>query len=1454
MTGDSRRPTVSIASDDRARVPFAMIGALLLVTSVGVAVTLQTRPESPQQNVQPSLAMDRATASAQTALKDAVKSAARKAAAKPMTKTAGTPVGNAIGAGITGSSGPEEWDYADDVFRRYLRLRVYLQAEKRLERTGRYAQQNTTTTVRLPDVDYSRSSIEDAIDRVTLTAGKYSSSLDSGKLQAEIEGVEVTVRQDGEVVDTRTQTMTVTVPSTVFELHERTQTYENRLQMGFFDGDMSNFRGFGRRFAARVYPLSYAKTYYERIYAPSPLHERAFKSEIENYETEVLANDAIFNIQKNVYGTADPKAANTMKAGWMCLVGRTGQKLIDARSSSSGSSSSSSSSGSSSSSSSIFSRYSIGKKACQAAKFIYGGASGAEVNSVRGAVSKIADIQADRFGSAANQLSVFGGYGGERERNIEISNYADPAYYEVAPGSYSGTSEEDSHQEWRDNDGGYSPDGEVPNEGDLDVSDISFSGGGSQLDAIIDRVYKIRTQAKLIDVDVSGSVDAPEPPEVPDGAEYHWIDTEADDTYSVTSDSVEVDHDEVADGNTRIRRIHRYDIEGTNRVTRTRTWYKSSDTDDYTSEDNTATYDFEATLLVKAKHSADSNVDHKSIVTDYEVEHSGPPSEADPTNFEPALAKTVEELFKSDPSDAPSGASTLESNTDWGTVRTEGDLETEIKERIEPGWHGSNSNWRTVQLSPHEEGELKDWLDERLDATRRDINSEIESEETSAMSMATADAGDSAISRLKDALESREDEFIYRDEDAYQNVPEKTLAQARKVYIEEIKDQIETVEDKRQEAKDEINSELSGSISGESNVLGDSLGFAQRVLGGSNRPLTTGEAWEDTSSASLTEGIEYRIDGSPTYLSTKPVSRNSVPAVRPEAETASDVEDTFHAPLAARNDNHIARPGLPLVPLPTYWYASVNMRTVQVKGEYARFQVTATQGTPGSGPSTTYVRQVQPVFVTINGVDRRAGQVEAIDFESRTAIVSLTPGGTLMPKGSLGPGDLTSGSGHALEECSKTWDYVGPGFYPQRGTNSGCARSDAPRVTTYIPGADGTGPASDAVEGLVTLADDDDRSWKACGSDSTSATLARGGVSRTASGVALDDDDEDRDMDCPDKNLSVTFVNVGVGASIFVNGTDGQSMLIDTGSRRNPDGGTAPDNIESVIESKLGDVDESGPITVDYLVVTHNHVDHADYVDDIDGVEFENVYYQGDIGSKADEVESLGSVETLAKGEGDEIDLGDDDIEVRMYHPETDLWDPSESPDRCGGHSADGGMVRKEADCNAIVMSIRWGETKFVLPSDIRANTKGYLWNNANQPVFEGADVIQVAHHGSETSLIDGSETTRKQPDIPVYCQLPDLDSAVITNVNDHTWGPDSKVLKALADADVSTYWTGVHKHVEYVVTDGGNDYRVRREARDDDSLATRRTTVPRMLYSRLRDAATDPRSYDDHCRSAAAE
>ncbi|WP_139203418.1 ComEC/Rec2 family competence protein [Halorientalis persicus] len=538
------------------------------------------------------------------------------------------------------------------------------------------------------------------------------------------------------------------------------------------------------------------------------------------------------------------------------------------------------------------------------------------------------------------------------------------------------------------------------------------------------------------------------------------------------------------------------------------------------------------------------------------------------------------------------------------------------------------------------------------------------------------------------------------------------------------------------------------------------------------------------------------------------MTRDTVPAVRPNGETISDPENTLYSSFAARNHMFLPRPGLPLIPWPTYWYLSVNNLNVQVQGEYARFEVTATSGSPMSSGATSYIRQSQPVSLEINGLQRKVGEVEPIDFRNVTPIVLMTPGGTVQPTGSLGPGDIAgSRPKHSLKECTKTWKYTGADFDPQTDvTASECAniqQADAGGLSAFqafVPdGHQGT------VETVSEYVDDDDDDYGDLCHLSGSAGLAlRGGVGTPTATVADDDDDA---AGCPDSELSVNFINVGKGTAIFVNGTDGQSMLIDAGSRKHPDkyGQHPSDRVEEVIHDTLDDVGDE-PYEVEYLVVTHNHGDHLNFVDKIDGVEFGTVYHQGELQGDGlpNEPDSYDHIETLQEDDGDEIDLGTDSMEVTVHHPVDGLW-TQKSGHPCGGGTSSG----KLKDCNSIVMSLEWGGTKFAFGSDIRANTKRYLWDGTGP--FRGADVVQVAHHGSETSLLDE----------PIYCRTPGLESAVISNVKEDRKGPDAPVLQALDDAGISTYWTGVHGNVEYVVKDGGDSLWLTPESEDGDARQT---------------------------------
>jgi hypothetical protein len=85
--------------------------------------------------------------------------------------------------------------------------------------------------------------------------------------------------------------------------------------------------------------------------------------------------------------------------------------------------------------------------------------------------------------------------------------------------------------------------------------------------------------------------------------------------------------------------------------------------------------------------------------------------------------------------------------------------------------------------------------------------------------------------------------------------------------------------------------------------------------------------------------------------------------------------------------------GLPVAPVPGYWYATVNVWTVEISGQYARFAVSAPQGPPGE--AVRYVRENATVRVDVDGDGGRdlLGRTAPVAFETGTTVVVVVPPG-----------------------------------------------------------------------------------------------------------------------------------------------------------------------------------------------------------------------------------------------------------------------------------------------------------------------------------------------------------------------------------------------------------------------------------------------------------------------------
>jgi hypothetical protein len=85
--------------------------------------------------------------------------------------------------------------------------------------------------------------------------------------------------------------------------------------------------------------------------------------------------------------------------------------------------------------------------------------------------------------------------------------------------------------------------------------------------------------------------------------------------------------------------------------------------------------------------------------------------------------------------------------------------------------------------------------------------------------------------------------------------------------------------------------------------------------------------------------------------------------------------------------------GLPVAPVPGYWYATVNVWQVDVRGGYERLVVRAPHGTPDVPGGTTYVREAETVRADVDGDGRRerVGRTTPVSFRTWTTVAVVVP-------------------------------------------------------------------------------------------------------------------------------------------------------------------------------------------------------------------------------------------------------------------------------------------------------------------------------------------------------------------------------------------------------------------------------------------------------------------------------
>ena len=265
--------TRAVGLGDRGRVPFALVGVLLVVTSALYAAGIGREPRPPEPAV--DLAMERTEADTRTAVRQAASAAAVAASNDPVISPADTPYGNVI----------DETNAFEDA----LRIRIYLETRERLrsvERTHRGVRGNVSLPRPTTPVELER-----AKERVRIGPGNG----DGTELRVTVHNVTQTAKHRGEVVGRRNLTVSVEVDSPVLAVHERVEEFQRRLDAGLAKP------GLNRKVTARLYAVAWARGYAQ--YGGAPI-----SNVVSNRHVSLLTNGAVLGVQESVFGRSDPDA------------------------------------------------------------------------------------------------------------------------------------------------------------------------------------------------------------------------------------------------------------------------------------------------------------------------------------------------------------------------------------------------------------------------------------------------------------------------------------------------------------------------------------------------------------------------------------------------------------------------------------------------------------------------------------------------------------------------------------------------------------------------------------------------------------------------------------------------------------------------------------------------------------------------------------------------------------------------------------------------------------------------------------------------------------------------------------------------------------------------------------------------------------------------------------------
>lgn len=296
-----RRPTNGprrrLATDTRGRIPFALLGALLLAVSVGAVATVEQTPTG-ETDTAGSEATAELVAVESSALRSGTRAGAATAAADPVTAPANTSYGAVLDDG--------------EPFRSQVELLVYDAVASRLDHANA-TDGSVTATTTLPPITNATTAAS-ALDRTTIEAAG------PGAVRVAIDGAERIVSSGNRTVERTPTTLEARVATPALTLHERTAAYEQALDSG-------PTSGVGPAFSGRVNGIAWARGLLQ--YAGGPIEQVLAPRHVE-----LAFNDAALAEQRRQFGTGDERLSRGLVRQGAQLTGEAigaGNESIDPR-------------------------------------------------------------------------------------------------------------------------------------------------------------------------------------------------------------------------------------------------------------------------------------------------------------------------------------------------------------------------------------------------------------------------------------------------------------------------------------------------------------------------------------------------------------------------------------------------------------------------------------------------------------------------------------------------------------------------------------------------------------------------------------------------------------------------------------------------------------------------------------------------------------------------------------------------------------------------------------------------------------------------------------------------------------------------------------------------------------------------------------------------------------------